>query len=379
MMSASAEAVKEAGMGNVFFMSLTGQPIGDSFSPVIQMYPFPTPAFYGGWFPRADLLAVVHSHSDLTPTKLPPEVEAAVGAAGVSSYDLFVCLSDMSEIVAENGEVINLVHHAWAYPGVMPGDKMMGQFLMGAFTFPGGGVGPMASKVDMPINTLSPMRISVHSQKGGMCCSPNNARVALDLSQPVCVCWTVCAEASKRACVSLQLIGTQPLPELQQAIAGCTSLIDVVASVRQCLGEESCASLALDLAMGAYATAETKSMASGLYSQTETEPMPTQRTDCGKGGKGGNKSQQRKKNSKGNGRNSTVVSAAEAEDIPVTEADQLRKRSNAIRKKLNQIAKLQATLDGGGKLQDSQLVKLASKAALEDELDSIEVLRVALR
>lgn len=77
---------------------------------------------------------------------------------------------------------------------------------MGCFTFsPECGVTWTEPKVSISFQCLSPLRVSVHTQKGGICCSPNNARVVIDDSKAHGMAWLwSLSHYNGRACISLQ-------------------------------------------------------------------------------------------------------------------------------------------------------------------------------
>lgn len=113
----------------------------------------------------------------------------------------------------------------------------------------------------MPIQCLDRLRVSVHTQRGGICCSPNNARILLDSGRgtppepgsrkftagaaaagsasvhgaasatdalPVSTLWTAIVDPEgfprPRACVSLLWLLHEPLSLLDAAVDGASTL-----------------------------------------------------------------------------------------------------------------------------------------------------------
>ena len=174
--------------------------------------------------------------------ELPAEVAMALGlhpppagsggdgwvGLGAAAVDFFWVCWDCIDIVAAHGRTINVAHHPWAFPDAQPGKRSQGLCPMGAFAFDGSLVGPVRAgpipirtvhllpptqafppkprgcpigregrglpaaglrvpwhraqvepKADLAFGCLDPLRVSIHAQKGGMCCSPNNAKMTL--------------------------------------------------------------------------------------------------------------------------------------------------------------------------------------------------------
>ena len=269
--------------GGRFFLAADGEDVNDSLLFTIGLFRFPTAGFYGGWFPTAEMLAVVKGSSISFPGLwLPPEVRAALPDGGHSAFEFFFIISDVGPIVAKHGHTLNLIHHAWLFPTAAPGKRTMGDVDVGVWSYPGSQVGP-ADKRGLGYNCLSRTRVSIHPQSAkkpdaGMCCSPNNARFTLQQPQPrdadgdkddtaatgavpgLSFFWSVAvaprngrdssaSEASQlagRACVTLQLLLTEPegptstlRQALNDAVEGCQTLQPLLSRLSDVLDTES--------------------------------------------------------------------------------------------------------------------------------------------
>ena len=207
--------------GPYFFLSMTPQPISDSMQPYLGLYHMPTLAYYGSTFPQGDLKAIVRTllgPADMH--RIPDELSAVLATHGIDTVEAFWVASDIGHILAVSPEHnINIINHSWMFPDATPMARSSGVFDMGVYVYHHSNVHPRSPKPCMAINTVSKMRISVHSQKGGMCCSPNNARIEIAPSTsspvPLSYFWTVVIDhrQPKRACVSLQWAFHTTLPE----------------------------------------------------------------------------------------------------------------------------------------------------------------------
>lgn len=234
----------------VFFVKSCGSPPFDAqFSPFLCMYPMPTIAFYGKGFLLADLmLAAFCNPRDVPMERLPKEVADTLISNEVVEYDFFWCVSDVSGLLAVSDK-LNLVHHAWLYKtqldnGYHSRFRMADLYPMGAFTYEGSGIVPTAPAC-LPFQCLDRLRVSVHAQGGGMCCSPNNARFALEgAGGPVKFMWTVVLRPMRggrpTACVSLQWLVTAPAPGVAAAIAAAKTLRDLVPALDAALPGQAC-------------------------------------------------------------------------------------------------------------------------------------------
>eukprot|EP01047_Picozoa_sp_COSAG01_P045437 COSAG01_NODE_4184_length_5261_cov_27.557342_1_plen_458_part_00 len=275
--------------GGRFFLATDGEAVNDSLLFTIGLFRLPTAGFYGGTFPTAEMLAIVKGSSASLPGLwLPPEVRGALPNGG-GAFDFFFMLSDVGSIVAKHGLSLNLIHHAWLFPQAAPGKRTMGDVDLGIFAYPGGQVGP-ADKRGLGFQCLSRTRVSIHPQSAknpdaGMCCSPNNARfnvqpagaekdagaAAAGAVPGLSYFWSVAvapkkgreAKASKesaqldgRACVSLQLLLTEPeaggglRQALNDAVEGCETLEPLLGRLSDVLGAGAAAATAARLTFG---------------------------------------------------------------------------------------------------------------------------------
>lgn len=150
-------------------------------------------------------------------------------------FDFFFTVCDVRELQALTDK-LNLVHHAWCYPEPVYGAKVHANYPMGLFTYPTANIQPLSAKGFIPLQTLQPLRVSVHSQLGGMCCSPNNARFSVTPGSKVAWFWSVCVAPTKpqacRACVSLQLMLCSDISGLSASIDRAVTLQDLVLALQ---------------------------------------------------------------------------------------------------------------------------------------------------
>jgi hypothetical protein len=249
------------GAGDVFFAHAETTPsVEDCFSPFVGLYAMPTIVFYGGHYPRADLLSVVRASPKEVPLKqLPQELATCLAKLGLEqAYEFFWVVSDASDIIARHGTRLNVNHHAWVFQdelmqcGLEPRFRQQGQYPMGAFTYRGSNVEP-TQLTCLPFQMVDRLRVSVHTQAGGICCSPNNAKFSINplAATPVSTMWTLVADpARRRACVSLQWIVCRPEPRLLPAIRAAQSVADLFASFSALFASQPCLT-AVQVAFGA--------------------------------------------------------------------------------------------------------------------------------
>mmetsp|Transcript_15653 Transcript_15653/g.30569 ORF Transcript_15653/g.30569 Transcript_15653/m.30569 type:complete len:227 (+) Transcript_15653:1-681(+) len=153
------------------------------------------------------MLGIVHTSSSTIPVKIPERIKAAVSSQAFSDnpkdfrFDLCWVVSDVSSILKKGVGSVNLVHHAWVFDDIMPGQRRFMQVPVGVFNLDDqkwlGRLLP-AEKAgkgdrDAPIESVSNMRVSVHADKRNkwvMCCSPNNARIHFDSALPAIAFWS---------------------------------------------------------------------------------------------------------------------------------------------------------------------------------------------
>jgi hypothetical protein len=247
--------------GGRFFISTDGVDVNDSMLFTIGLFSLPTPAFYGGEFPTADMLAIVKGTSATIPDLwIPTEVRAALPDGGAAGFEFCFVLSDVGSIVAQHGAALNLVHHAWLFPEAEPGKRTMGDVSLGIFSYPASQVAH-AEKRALGFQCLTNTRVSIHPQKGGMCCSPNNARFVVTTPEPetgsvagLSYFWSVAVVLDgSRACVSLQWLLTTPDSALRstisEAVEGSETLETLLPSLANTFGEAR-ALVALQLTFG---------------------------------------------------------------------------------------------------------------------------------
>ena len=232
--------------GPYFFLSLTPQPISDSMQPYLGLYHMPTLAFYGSTFPQGDLKAIVRTL--LGPTdlpRIPAEISSELLLRGIDSLEVFWVASDIGHVLAVSPERnINVINHSWIFADATPMARSSGVFDMGVYIYPHSNVLPRSPKPCMAVNTMSKMRISVHSQKGGMCCSPNNARIeiapSISSSTPMSYFWTVVIDHRQpnRACVSLQWAFHTTLADKFMIFSEAQTLGDLLPRLSQEFGPE---------------------------------------------------------------------------------------------------------------------------------------------
>ena len=220
-----------------------------SFVPQKSLYAMPTVAFYGGHFPIADVLLGVHcTQAEVPLIQLPPHVAQVIRRFnrglehphplpgtlthptsqclidnGTTEYDFFFSIFDVSQLIEKNGCRLNLVNHPWVFENELqkkfrPGLKMADLFDMGIFTYDGSlgtltylrdtlspfhvlecyltspnSVHGTTPQICMPLQCLDQLRVSVHAQGVGMCCSPNNGRFMVQHSpdSPISFMWSV--------------------------------------------------------------------------------------------------------------------------------------------------------------------------------------------
>lgn len=109
-------------------------------NPFLSLYQFPQVAFYGGEFLLADLIAVIHVSPHLFGrVTLPLSVREALPTAQ-NPPDIFVVISDISELVSRTGPTAGLIHQAWKWPHLSVARNLDGlvmaqqSVLMGLFT-----------------------------------------------------------------------------------------------------------------------------------------------------------------------------------------------------------------------------------------------------
>eukprot|EP00616_Rhizochromulina_sp_CCMP1243_P003086 CAMPEP_0118962324 /NCGR_PEP_ID=MMETSP1173-20130426/703_1 /TAXON_ID=1034831 /ORGANISM="Rhizochromulina marina cf, Strain CCMP1243" /LENGTH=483 /DNA_ID=CAMNT_0006910573 /DNA_START=79 /DNA_END=1530 /DNA_ORIENTATION=- len=152
----------------------------------------PLPAQYRGQaaFETAEPLVLVELPLDSV--TLPAAVSAALPPSS-AQRTFILAVTDMSAMQPDkkSGEVVvNLSHHAWAFPSgvVQAGKRNDGWIQMGAFSFQGSSVRAprLGGATRAPFQALGRVKVAIHPQKGvagkmgAMCCSPNNVRVACD-------------------------------------------------------------------------------------------------------------------------------------------------------------------------------------------------------
>lgn len=122
--------------------------------------------------------------------------------------------------------------HAWAFPYASPEADGKAALAMGVFG--GGGVGPTRPE-DLPFRRTRPLQVSVHAGGGGMCCSPNNARLQVDVAAcPLPWAWVVSCEVDvphPRACVSLMMLPHKATPagrEVRSTLLGAVGASETV-------------------------------------------------------------------------------------------------------------------------------------------------------
>eukprot|EP00047_Mylnosiga_fluctuans_P017595 m.62924 g.62924 ORF g.62924 m.62924 type:complete len:708 (+) comp7162_c0_seq1:19-2142(+) len=226
-----------APLGDAFFVHSSD--VGsyeESFNPLLGMYAMPMVAFYGGHFPVADIMLSAHCTSThVPPSHLPREVEKCLAEHSVSSYEFFWNIFNVSSLTTRHGNRLNLVNHAWLFQTDVfsgaPKFRKADLFHMGAFTYEGSYVQP-STPTCLPFQCLDPLRVSVHTQAGGMCCSPNNARFMLIDStySPVSFMWNVVVRKGPKptACVSLTWMLRQDNDVIRLILRDCRTLSDVL-------------------------------------------------------------------------------------------------------------------------------------------------------
>lgn len=198
-----------------------------------------------------------------------------------------------------NNNVINLSHHAWyfpdtIYPEVMNGRRIEVPIQVGAFTYQHSGIAPM-DKTCLPFQTLDTLPMTVHPQKGGLCCSPNNARFVLKSMErgggPIAHMWVVTIageegegkeEHGLQASVSLQWIIHQPLLGLAGQLKACKNVQGVLDFLVHTFGREEPAVVAARMMMMGE-----RGDGIGYGVETETGPMKNERREQGNSNSGG--------------------------------------------------------------------------------------------
>jgi len=208
--------------------------------------------------------------------RLPPQIQDLLQANGARDFDLFFSVQDITRLVQGCfPATLNILYHAWAYPDSKPGVRLgYGEpWQLGAFTFARSGV-RATPKVDMAFQTVSSAQIHVHSQPGGMCCSPNNGRIEVVGGMPISWFWTVALlsaasgeDSPQRVCVALHWLLVEAVPGFDEALTSA-SVPEVLRRLADLLGPEPCVAAA--------------QRTFGLCgpeppSTTETEPLPSQR------------------------------------------------------------------------------------------------------
>jgi len=243
---------------------------------------------------------------------MPPAVREAVTSLLTSNnsdedqtLDFFWLISDVSSLTGPSGMTINLSHHSWffpdeVFPEVMNGRRIEVPLRAGAFTYPGSGIAAFSPDPCLALNCLSSIPMTIHPQRGrggGLCCSPNNARVVLSRShgaggsastRGLSNMWTVAGvQAGRDWCarivVTLQWIIHEPVMGLAEALSSCRTLKEVLMACEGLVGHDHPAVSASRLMFGLVADDDLAVMEA--FHQVET--MPCYSVPRGRGGNGG--------------------------------------------------------------------------------------------
>ncbi|GAB5369274.1 hypothetical protein AAMO2058_001391000 [Amorphochlora amoebiformis] len=208
---------KKEGGANFYLSLEKDTKIADMFSPILSLYTLAVPARYGGGYPMGEILCVLYGKRENIEFQIPDFIASSVASTCFKNpqnskfgYEFAFIISDVAGVLKTGpnkrgkggGGGLNLVHHAWVYPKIMPGQRRQKQIWIGAFNlrdkeFSGRlKPAPTNSKGDRDVRVegLAPHRISVHGDKRNrnvMCCSPNNAKIYLDEKAPVTAFWSV--------------------------------------------------------------------------------------------------------------------------------------------------------------------------------------------
>lgn len=286
------KAAKKEGSSNFYLSLETDQKVVDMLNPFLGLYKCAVFANYGGkgGYPSGQMLALLHASSSCVHLTIPAKIKKAVAECFVDNTDEFAfsffwSVSDISEIQGRpkgwkkrkgrgNGEgndsrmegvgSVNVVHHAWTFSDVQPGQRRsalvpMGVFNIGALdTTPGrdwkGVLMSCPGKEskgdrDAAIGRLRPCRVSVHADKRNkwaMCCSPNNGKIYYDKKLPLIAFWTAAVDqGSKPARVIVQLnwVLTSPnlvLFEILQKNHTLPELLDALSKQAEGLAKAGC-------------------------------------------------------------------------------------------------------------------------------------------
>ncbi len=178
--------------------------------------------------------------------RLPEELQLALSTHSVKDVEFIWVVSDVEDIVVRHGPTLNLVQHAWIYPEASPSHRCMGVFDMGIFAFQDSLVSAKDLKSGLSFQCVSKQRVSVHSQKGGMCCSPNNAKFTIETGSagtlPLTYFYSLAIDhRSSRACVSLQWIFHRKLPGHFKVFEQASTLFELLPELADRFGAQSSA------------------------------------------------------------------------------------------------------------------------------------------
>eukprot|EP00811_Abedinium_folium_P031117 NODE_5036_length_1817_cov_3.069822.p1 GENE.NODE_5036_length_1817_cov_3.069822~~NODE_5036_length_1817_cov_3.069822.p1 ORF type:complete len:492 (+),score=161.93 NODE_5036_length_1817_cov_3.069822:60-1535(+) len=255
---------------------------------------------------------------------LPEELHAGLCSFGVKAIDFFFLVADVSKLLAVKPKrglsYLNLVPHAWCYPNIAPGGRIGygTPWHAGLFAHEGAGIRPFAPRVDAAFQCLSPTAVHLHSQPGGMCCSPNNGRFIIEEGCVLACFWSVCVDgttaAPPRACATLHWLFASPAPAaFDVAIDAATTLQEFFEAAPATLGVagERC----MSAARVAFCAAAPSSLPPLL-----SAPRPSERSDvqqraygvAASGGRASSSSGCHRGAAAGRGRKSAATNAGEA-------------------------------------------------------------------
>mmetsp|Transcript_10211 Transcript_10211/g.16531 ORF Transcript_10211/g.16531 Transcript_10211/m.16531 type:complete len:477 (+) Transcript_10211:20-1450(+) len=204
---------KKEGSANFYLSISEDTKVCDMMSPILALYQCGVPARYGGegGYPSGEIAAILRATTDDVDLQIPDKIKTAIAACFAKdesspnefAFEYIWCASQISDILKpKDGGSVNLVHHAWVYKDIQPGQRRQCQMPMGVFNM--GDENKWAGRLevknpaskggrDASHDKCTPQRVSVHAAKRNkwvMCCSPNNAKIYFDLKNPLIAFWS---------------------------------------------------------------------------------------------------------------------------------------------------------------------------------------------
>jgi len=215
------EQTREAGLPDTFFASIPGPPNIMDRMTNLGIYAIPMVGFYP-YMTQFEIQPKCIIEAPGENIRLPQEIHDEFVKRRIPEFQFFFVVNDVSNVIhiQKQKKPINLINHTWIHPIIEMGSKLGygSKWLFGLYGYEDSGVGPVPDRVDLSMQTLSKYELHIHSQKGGMCLSPNNCKFMVHRQCPVSSFWTVALEdidtRKPRCSVTLHWLLNQRWPEL---------------------------------------------------------------------------------------------------------------------------------------------------------------------